>query len=116
MASSARSSSAWSSTPMVGSSRMGRLAGEQLPQPQYAVADAGFHGPEWRALARGDLAVGEPFEVRDLDGPPLLGGQRGEPGAYPCGALTAHDRLVRPLGRDLLARIGGSACFGSSRH
>src|SRR5262245_7885250 len=71
-ASSAAPSSPPSSTPIVGGSGMELLPREMCAQLEHAIADARLHGAERRVLARGDLAVRQPFEVGDLDRTTLL--------------------------------------------
>src|SRR5262249_53883081 len=77
-ASSARSSRARSSTPIVGCSGMELFPREVRSQLEHPVADTRLHGPERRLLACGDLAVRQPFEVGDLDGTTLLLRQLGQ--------------------------------------
>src|SRR5262245_11084518 len=97
--SSARSSSARSSTPMVWSSGMSFLLREACAQLEDAVADACLDGTERHLLAGGDLAVRQLLEIRDLDGAPLLLGERRERLADLRGALGARDRVVGTFGR-----------------
>src|SRR5206468_3650081 len=75
------SSSCGSSTPISRSSATAFPPGERGAQTLDAVADAGLHGAQRRAVARGDLAVREPLEVRGLDRPSLLMWQLPEQGA-----------------------------------
>src|SRR5581483_9633720 len=91
-ASSAASSSSCSSAIRL-------LAPEDRAQPRDAVADARLHRAERHPLARRDLGVREPLEVRDLDRPPLLRGQPVERRAEPRAALGARRRVLGTLGR-----------------
>src|SRR5262245_18584007 len=94
-ASSARSSRARSSTPIVGCSGMQLLPREVCTQLEHPVADARLHGAERRVLARRDLAVRQPFEIRDLDGASLLLRPLGQGLADVFTALAARRRPVR---------------------
>src|SRR5262249_34186002 len=81
------------------SSGMCFLLREVRAQLQDAVADARLDGAERHLLAGGDLAVRELLEIRDLDGAPLLLGERRERLADLRGALGARDRVVGTFGR-----------------
>src|SRR5262249_5794527 len=81
------------------SSGMSFLVREVCAQLEDAVADARLHGAERHLLAGGDLAVRQLLEIGDLDGAPLLLGERRERLADLRGTLRAYDGVVGPFGR-----------------
>src|SRR5262249_54431674 len=97
-ASSAASSSARSSTPMLTSSGTRLLSGEPRPQAEHAFANPRLHRTERHSLTHRDLAVRQPFEIGDLECPPLLARQRGERGAQAIRLLLPVYGVVRPVG------------------
>src|SRR5439155_5700714 len=83
--------------------------GERGAQALDAVADAGLHGAQRRAVACGDLGVREPLEVRRLDRPSLLMWQLPERGVHARRPLASFYGLVGAFGWSVLARLRRAA-------